>query len=212
MGKIVKKDFIQEKKYHHGNLKKELITSAQEILIKDGHRNLSLRKVAKKAGVSPAAVYRHYPDLESLLSEVAVEGFRILQNRIEVAIKKKPKNFIWQFRESGIVYVEFALEYTELFRVMYGNFIEAHSEHVRLKNAGQECFSVLVTILKNAQKKHLVQKSDPNEQALAAWALVHGVSTLIVEKQIHLDTMSRAKLRKTVKNVIKYLHQGIGRP
>ena len=67
-------------KYHHGNLKEELILSACIICEADGHDRMSLRSIAKEAKVSQTAPYRHFKTKESLLAEVSTRGFIELNN------------------------------------------------------------------------------------------------------------------------------------
>src|SRR6478736_9746442 len=72
--------------YHHGDLRNALLDSARSILEKQGLEALSLRAVARKAGVSHAAPYRHFPNHEALLAELATEGFAELRGEINSVV------------------------------------------------------------------------------------------------------------------------------
>src|ERR1700736_2529327 len=104
--------------YHHGNLGPALVRAAMELLEESGESELSLRAVARRAGVSSAAPYRHYADREALISAVATVGYRELAERLAAAppSPSTPE----QLASVAIAYVQFALERPALFRIMFG--------------------------------------------------------------------------------------------
>src|ERR1700719_2384769 len=104
--------------YHHGDLSAALVRAAMELLEQDGEAALSLRAVARRAGVSPAAPYRHYADREALVSAVAAVGYRELAARL-VAAHPSPSTPD-QLARVATAYVQFALERPALFRMMFG--------------------------------------------------------------------------------------------
>src|SRR5882757_11417219 len=105
--------------YHHGNLRPALVRAAVELLEESGETALSLRAVARRAGVSPAAPYRHYADREALVSAVAALGYRELAERLAAAhpSPSTPE----QLTSVAVAYVQFALERPALFRLMFGD-------------------------------------------------------------------------------------------
>src|ERR1700730_16243005 len=104
--------------YHHGDLRAACLSAALELLEEGGATALSLRAVARRAGVSPAAPYRHYADRESLVSAVAAVGYRALAARFAGAAP--PPSPPEQLARVAIAYVQFALERPALFRIMFG--------------------------------------------------------------------------------------------
>src|SRR5467141_936961 len=105
-------------RYHHGDLRAACLSAALELLEEGGTTALSLRAVARRAGVSPAAPYRHYADREALVSAVAALGYRELAERLAAAhpSPSTPE----QLASVAIAYVRFALERPALFRIMFG--------------------------------------------------------------------------------------------
>jgi len=98
-------------KYHHGNLKEELIVSACKVCEIDGHDQMSLRSIAKEASVSQTAPYRHFKTKDSLLAEVSKRGFEELTEKLQTAanaVKNSTKKD--QFLEMGLAYIGFGLE------------------------------------------------------------------------------------------------------
>src|SRR5246500_5514477 len=104
--------------YHHGDLRAALVRAAIELLEESGKTALSLRAVARRAGVSPAAPYRHYADREALVSAVAGLGYRELAERL-VEAHPSPST-PEQLTSVAVAYVQFALERPALFRIMFG--------------------------------------------------------------------------------------------
>src|SRR4030088_2102693 len=104
--------------YHHGDLRAALVRAAIQLLEESGETDLSLRAVARRAGVSPAAPYRHYADREALVSAVAAVGYRELAERLAAAhpAPATPE----QLASVAVAYVQFALEQPALFRMMFG--------------------------------------------------------------------------------------------
>jgi len=109
---------VQTRPYHHGDLSRALVEAARRILEAEGPGALSLRAVAREAGVSPAAPYHHFKDKTELLEAVAEQGWHALGEAIAEARAKAPTP-----RESlsriGLAYVKFARANPALYRLMY---------------------------------------------------------------------------------------------
>src|ERR1700739_5144341 len=95
-------------RYHHGDLRAACLRAAKELLEEDGAAGLSVRAVARRAGVSPGAPYRHYADRDALVSAVAAEGYRELAEQL-VAAHPSPSTAD-DFGDIAVVYVQFALQ------------------------------------------------------------------------------------------------------
>ena len=151
--------------YHHGDLRTALLAAASEILQEQGLDALSLREAARRAGVSHNAPYRHFPDRESLLAELAAEGFR----RLGQAMAGK------RGRAMGEAYVRFALESPSLFRLMFGGRLKLE-RHGALASAAGATHAALVEAFRARP-----EIADPETAAAAAWSLVHGLAQLLLD-------------------------------
>lgn len=163
-----------EKRYHHGALRAALLTAAIESL--EAGEAFSLRAVARRAGVSPTAPYRHFADRQAVESAVAVEGFRDLRAELSAALddatESSPAADV--IAALGIAYVAFALRRPAVFRVMFGNECdEADSERVR---ASEKLHDVL-----NGVIERLFPADDVSNLSTALWSMAHGLAFL------HLD-------------------------
>ncbi|WP_230534454.1 TetR/AcrR family transcriptional regulator [Microvirga roseola] len=170
------------KPFHHGDLRHALIEATAELIERDGPAAVSLREAARITGVSHNAPYRHFPTREALLAAVAAHGFRQLRLAFEAAAAATPEN---RMLALGQGYLRFASAHPGLFRLMFGSGLDRQS-HPELERAAQKAFGVL-------QRAALDGGSpSPRDAALGAWALVHGLSHLIVDNQLAQDLQEYA--------------------
>jgi len=160
--------------YHHGDLRAALLAAAIESL--EAGESFSLRAVARRAGVSPTAPYRHFADREALDSAVAIEGFKDLLADLEAALAESvqpaaPEDVIAAL---GVAYVGFALRRPAVFRLMFGNECdEENSERVR---ASEQLHEML-----NQSIERLFPGANQSNLSIALWSMAHGLAFL------HLD-------------------------
>lgn len=102
--------------YHHGNLRASLLSAAMRML--EQGEPFSLRAVARRAGVSPTAPYRHFADREALESALAAEGLRAL--KADLTTDRTMPESVSDLADFGVAYVNFALRRPALFRLMFG--------------------------------------------------------------------------------------------
>lgn len=164
--------------YHHGDLPQQAHQLALEILREHGDAAISLRALAKQIGVSAPALYRHFIDRESLLAELAVTGFEALRERLLVVDQRKPRQALIDI---GLVYVSFAQEEPNLYRLMFGGRVLPKGVHPRLDAAGKGAFQVLEDTIARAQQAGYVKPIPLELMTAAAWSLVHGLSQLTID-------------------------------
>ena len=108
----------ESRPYHHGDLRRALVDAARQLLERDGPNALSLRAVAREAGVSPAAPYHHFKDKSELLDAVAEQGWTMLTESL-VGAKTASNDMRDRVSEVGLSYVKFARAHPALYRLMY---------------------------------------------------------------------------------------------
>jgi AcrR family transcriptional regulator len=177
--------------YHHGDLRSALIDAALELLEEGGGTALSLRAVARRAGVSPAAPYRHYADREALVSAVAAVGYRELAERLAAA-HPAPSNPD-QLADVAVAYVRFAIERPALFRIMFG-------EPCGRDNDERVAATAAVTLYLREIVARCFPDSDPEALAPAIWALVHGLAFLYLDGK--LEPADPAAVDQRVKGAV----------
>jgi len=173
--------------YHHGDLRAAVLRAASELLERKGIDGLSLRDVARQAGVSHNAPYRHFPSRGALLAALAGEGFERFRSELEAAERAGG------LRARGEAYVHFALARPQLFRLMFGPGV---GEDANLRAQAGLAFGGL----REAITSHAGQEAP--FAALAAWALVHGLSHLLLDQKIAGASREPAQLRRFVREVL----------
>lgn len=172
--------------YHHGDLRAALLSAAMDLLEEgDG---LSLRAVARRAGVSAAAPYRHFADKEALESELAAAGFADLRQRLGAAGPQPPAP--QDFARLGVSYVRFALDRPALFRLMFGNPC-LDPDDPRATAATEVRQFVLACV------SQAFPQSDAKALATAAWSLVHGLAFLHLDGKLPAATDAEVDARVT---------------
>jgi len=199
----------QSQSYHHGNLRRVLIDTAVEIISEQGAKDLSLRKIAKRAGVSHAAPYRHFKDKNAILAAVAKEGFDMMLCQTQERIGRSKGNELDHFAISGLSYIDFALNYPSYYRVMFGTRIENSYFSDDLKPESIPVFKLLRDIIIASQEKGLLKDGDPHEMAMAAWSIVHGFAMLRIDHHIPDQQMNKKKLRELQRTVVLTLFSGL---
>lgn len=162
--------------YHHGDLRSALIAAGLKALETTDAADLSLRQLARDVGVSPTAVYRHFPDKEALLRALANEGIMRLGEAQQRAANSTG-NAAEAFAANGKAYVRFALAHPGLFRLVFSH-----------------CAPLGETIFGQSQAARLLQDqaaaamaNDPaatRRLMIQAWALVHGLAMLMLDGQL----------------------------
>jgi AcrR family transcriptional regulator len=150
--------------YHHGDLRRALLAAAVDVISEVGPAAMSVRAVARTAGVSHAAVTYHFGDKAGLLTAVAADGYRMLAGALEAAQRERAS-----FLEVGVAYVQFAVSHRAHFEVMYRpELYDAHNADLLAARAAA------AAVLYGPGRL-----SDERIAAgVAAWSLVHGVATL----------------------------------
>jgi AcrR family transcriptional regulator len=162
--------------YHHGDLRDALIGAAQQILEAEGLAALSLRGVARRAGVSPAAPYHHFPDKQALLDAVAERGFDALTAAMTTRMDKVGGSTA-RLDASGIGYVAFAVANPALFGLMFSPIGQSPSAGTSLDLARQRAYAVLQKAAAAASRGGKASA----DECLRLWALVHGIAKLVLE-------------------------------
>ena len=131
--------------YHHGQLREALIKAAVEIVEAEGVAGLTLRKAARRAGVSHAAPGHHFGDLRGLLAAVATEGLRTLHAALVGAYEAAPEHAHKErLQATGLAYVAWAVQAPGCFRATFHPALADRSRDAELEEASQATFGVLV--------------------------------------------------------------------
>ncbi|MGJ5620810.1 TetR/AcrR family transcriptional regulator [Sulfitobacter sp. MF3-043] len=164
--------------YHHGNLRQALIDAALELIELRGPTGFTLSEAAKQAGVTPAAVYRHFEGREDLIAEGAMQGYEIFADLMEFAYQSGQPSALKAFEATGRAYLAFARKYPGHYIAMFESGISVNRtpELAAVANRANGVLEQAAADL----SKHIPADKRPPASMFSAhiWAMSHGVVEL----------------------------------
>jgi AcrR family transcriptional regulator len=171
--------------YHHGDLRNALVSEGLKLLEQEGHSDFSLRDLARRVGVSAAALYAHFADKGALLAAIATAGFTQLREALAVTTAND-NDLMGQFLHMGWAYVRFGIERPALYKLMFASedLPAKCDEYPELEAAAEAAFGLLTGVLERMQRRGLVRAGDLEADGLSVWAHVHGLTSLIITGRV----------------------------
>lgn len=191
---------IDSQPYHHPNLRKTLLAAAVALIGEVGPRAFTLREVARRAGVSHNAPYRHFVGKADLLVVVAEEGFDRLTAVMQKTLARgnSPRE---RLQLCGCGYVNFALRWPQHFLVMF-DLPPALRERGKDQGIGDNAFRVLLDCITAAQQAGDLPPGDLLPLAWTAWSLVHGIAKLAISGNLPLNARSTIEFTRFASQAI----------
>ncbi len=202
------------RRYHHGDLRNALLEVSLALVAERGVEAFSLREAARAVGVSPAAAYRHFEDKDALLAALARDAFGRLSHGMERAISRvpgkpgTPEHAIAAFFGVGLAYVEFSVQHPSQFRVMFGPWCESAQESPDWAVPGlRDPYTILVDSLDALVASGAVRAEARAGAEIAAWSMVHGLASLVVEGAVKLTKVERGQ---AMRHMARMMLAGLG--
>jgi AcrR family transcriptional regulator len=168
--------------YHHGNLRAALLAEAERTLREQGIDQLSLRDLARQAGVSHAAPRRHFADRQALLDALAEAGFLRLGDELRAAIDTAGDDYETQLRAAATAYIRFATQDAALLELMYAAKRGQHS--TALDDAFGRLFTTFHGLIRRGQQAGKLQPGDPDRVRLLFFATIAGIAALVTSDSV----------------------------
>src|SRR5215217_6485425 len=178
---------LPDRPYHHGDLRRAVVAAALEILSETQSHEFSLRELARRAGVSHNAPYRHFVDKRELLAGVSAAGFEVLTKRmgIEAAKVSHPRAQLFAVLRA---YIRYGVENPALYRLMFGGYLSGPDDgRPAIERAAAEAARALLAgLIRDGALGKAIPDTPRNERKiagaiLACWSLVHGLTQLIAD-------------------------------
>jgi AcrR family transcriptional regulator len=170
-----------QKNYHHGNLRNELLDTAEAHLAAAGVEALSLRAMARAVGVSQTAPYRHFSDKAELLAALATRGYQKLAADLESAATRAGDHPIEQMHAFAHSYVNYAVANPELFKLMFGPTLQPLESYPELYQASRDTYELVRDIMRRGIDQGIFRDEDDHYMANAGWSGIHGLAILKVD-------------------------------
>jgi len=166
--------------YHHGDLRETLMQAALESIEAHGTEQLSLRALAREAGVSATAPYRHFPSKRCLLAALITRGFRDLEHSVRQASEGAGNDPGERLLAAGLGYVAFALEHPTRYHLMFSTVLGDFSEYRELQQAAESSYAVVLAIIAELLARPGAPDLSVAEAGGICWTAVHGLSSLLL--------------------------------
>jgi AcrR family transcriptional regulator len=181
----------------------QIRSTALTLFAEGGYRGVSLRSIAKAMGWSAPALYRYFDNKDALMAELRAEGFRAIQARLE-AVRHAAGTSVEAVRQAVVAYMDFAMEHTELFRLMYELDQGEIAEVPHVVSERRKAFSEAEAIAEAVCEEFNLD-GDPNQMAHLMWVSVHGLATLALANQLDLGQ----RYEQLVEPVVQLLLRGV---
>ena len=191
------------------DLRRTVLAASLDLIGEQGLAALSMREVARRAGVSHQAPYHHFGDREGILAAIAMEGF----TRLHAAMTKSVADLtdpVARLNAVGVAYLTFAVKYPAHFKIMFRSELVTIQDHEKLHKNAETAFAFVTSIVGDVVAKRRGAK-DSLPFVIAAWSLVHGAATLLLEGKLdrHYGT-SNAKRMAGAKAAIEAFGKLLG--
>lgn len=191
--------------YHHGDLRAALVREARNLLESEGIKAVSLRAVAREAGVSQAAPYHHFADKTALLAAVAAQGVRELNEGL-MAVSADASKPLQRLRALGVAYVLHGAQNPALFALAQGPEFADKAAPEELAEARSQTFRILFETIAACLPDAAEQKQ--REAFGAAWSLVHGMTVLTIDRRLQVVLPER-DLTEIASRLVRFIDLGL---
>jgi AcrR family transcriptional regulator len=185
-----------------------VLNAAVKLIDHGGLAGLSMREVARAAGVSHQAPYHYFEDREAIFAALAQEGFNILALRLENDMTSTERA-VDRFVRAGQTYVEFALDHPALFRIMFRPDVVTMDRFPETRACGERAFKMLPALVQDCIAEGL--PADPSVQALVilAWSVPHGLACLLLDGPLAMKIPDAAIAREQVTRDVMAAMRGL---
>lgn len=173
--------------YHFGNLKETLIEQGIELIHEEGIEHFSLRKVAKKVGVSATACYNHFGNIHELLQGMYAYVIHRFAAALQQAVEDNPRHNVTI--SMGVAYVEFFAAYPHYFNFLFdSDYLDIQIKETEITwNRDFTPFEIFVTGAKKGMRELNIDEKELRDDLLVMWAAVHGLAAMANMKGVQYD-------------------------
>ncbi|MBI5847491.1 MAG: TetR/AcrR family transcriptional regulator [Nitrospirae bacterium] len=198
--------------YHHGDLKAALLGTALKLLKKHSPAEISLRELARIAGVSQAAPYRHFKDKDDLLAELARQGFDMISQYMRETILKHKDDALNMYYGCGLAYFRMGLNHPQHFKLMFNSDVKPGDKYPALQTAASQTLALIRDMVVYCQKKKVFGEGEPLHIAFHCWSIVNGFTSLFADGRLEYVGVTAANAEEALKQLMSQFLIGAKRP
>lgn len=196
---------IPFQKYHHGNLRDDILKAAYDFVKENGYAAMSLRGIAEECNVSATAIYRHYETKEHLLADVVAEGFV----EFNASVEGKEEDDIFQRCEN---YLAFAFDNYNIYDLLFSQSVVEFLNFPKILEVADKAFESLLKSVKEHDKS--LNDLSASNKAIHIWSFLHGMSSIskkmdvafnLPDSEMPIPVRSVKRARENLKQFIEDL-------
>jgi AcrR family transcriptional regulator len=184
------------------DLREQVLEASLQLIREAGLAGLSLREVARRAGVSHQAPYHHFADKESIVAALVERGFIALAERLEAAAAGKGTP-AQRLSRTGRQYVDFALENPVQFRLMFRPELVDVARFPSVQRTGDRAFSVLTRLVDEQPSRARLSAEKKDAAVSLHWSVVHGLATLLLDGALGQRLVEKKERDRHVDRVLE---------
>jgi len=191
-------------RYHHGNLREQLLIKATTMVEDIGVEHLSMRKLGDELGVSRTALYHHFKNKQELLAAVASLGFEKWQQQCIQTLQNNALSDEDKLQQYVTTYLTYSIENPQIYELMFGKTIWGNDQSTdQLKTIAYDNFNFHLAQIKEWQSREIIH---PHEDSLrlaqVSWAALHGLSRLFIDG-VYINKDNLSALADTIVHILQ---------
>lgn len=185
------------------DLKQQIVDAARQVLLTDGYRNFSLRKIARKINVSATSIYLHFDNKDHLIHVLMEEAIERLNNQLEEKVKEQ-KDPISKLEDLAHEYVNFALENPREYQIIYLISSDEMTRYPKEKfRKARRGYELVTSVLQEGVEAGLITEEKPRMAAYTFWAQLHGVMSVVLSKRLDNRISQHEFIEEAIDHIIK---------
>ncbi|MDX1672902.1 MAG: TetR/AcrR family transcriptional regulator [Balneolaceae bacterium] len=166
------------------SLKRRILDASQELIVDGGYQNLSLRKIARKIGVSATSIYLHFDNKDHLIHTLMEKSIDKL-NRQLMERAREIENPVSRLEALARTYIEFALENPREYQIIYLVSSDAMTRYPKEKfREARRGYEVLTRTIEEGVQSGLMEEDNPRLASYSFWAQLHGVMSVVLSRRL----------------------------
>jgi AcrR family transcriptional regulator len=196
------------KPYHHGDLRRALVDAALHLAAEGAE--VSVREAARRAGVSPGAPFRHFPNRDALMTAVAAEAQRRFRSEIEVALAAAPPDDpLAQIRSLGLGYLRWAMKNRAHFEIISTGKYFDHDASGELSRDNAEIIAMMARLLEDAAARGQLRHGNLKRTQIAGRALVYGFARMLIDGHFPRWSVPEGEIEPMAEGILDLFIDGI---
>lgn len=187
----------------NSSLKQRIIDAARQVLLTDGYRNFSLRKIARMIDVSATSIYLHFENKDHLIHALMEEAIDRLNKQLEACIQS-PTDPIAKLEALAHEYADFALEHPREYQIIYLISSDEMTRYPKEKfRKARKGYELVISVLEEGVRSGLITEKKPRLAAYTFWAQLHGVMSVVLSKRLDTRIDQKEFIEEAIDHIIK---------